>query len=135
MRFIRALAAILFISVLLTGLSWMAAETKPPGIVILRGNPTGGVRFDHPAHVERADKKCEVCHHASKPEKPLAAPQESCFDCHTNPPTPAVKVSRQGAFHNPAATAGTCIDCHKRSNAMGMKAPTRCTDCHRKANG
>jgi hypothetical protein len=135
MRSFLTATAVLSISTFLSGLGCMAAETKPPGIVILRGNPMGGVTFDHPAHAERADKRCEVCHHASKPEKPLAAPHESCFDCHTSPPTPAVKVNRQGAFHNPAATAGTCIDCHKRSNAMGMKAPTRCTDCHKKANG
>jgi Class III cytochrome C family len=131
---ISAIAVTLFLSLFVIAFSLSAAETIPPDTVILKGNPMGGVKFDHKAHIERAEKKCQVCHHPSKPEKPLASPQESCFDCHTKPPTAAVKVNRQGAFHNPSATAGTCIDCHKAQNAKGMKAPTKCMECHKKTN-
>jgi uncharacterized protein (DUF305 family) len=28
-----------------------------------------------------------------------------------------VKTNLQGAFHNPGATKGVCIDCHKKANA------------------
>ena len=60
--------------------------------------------------------KCEVCHHSSKPEKPLKTPQEVCTDCHTKPATPPVKTGLPAAFHNSTATAGLCITCHKTEN-------------------
>jgi Class III cytochrome C family len=131
---ISIVAAALFSAWLVVPYGLIGAQTKPPDTVILKGSPLGGVKFDHKAHMERAEKNCEVCHHPSKPEKPLASPQESCFDCHTKPPTAGVKVIRQGAFHNPTATAGTCIDCHKAQDAKGMKAPTKCMECHKKNN-
>jgi hypothetical protein len=111
-----------------------AQAKQPPGTVILKGSPMGGVKFDHKAHEARADKKCETCHHASKPEKPASAPQQACFDCHTTPAKAPMKTNRQGAFHNPMAKAGTCIDCHLAENAKGKKAPTKCMECHKKAN-
>ena len=78
--------------------------------------------------------KCEVCHHASKPEKPLKSPQQACTDCHTKPPTPPVTTGLQAAFHNPTATAGLCITCHKTENSHGKAAPVKCADCHKKEN-
>ncbi|HVZ16529.1 MAG TPA: cytochrome c3 family protein [Terriglobales bacterium] len=108
-----------------------AAETAP-GTVILKGAPMGGVKFDHKAHAGMA--KCDTCHHASKPEKALASPHQKCQDCHTSTATAPMKTKAQAAFHNPTATAGTCIDCHKAENAKGKKAPTKCTECHQKAN-
>jgi hypothetical protein len=42
----------------------------------------------------------------------------------------------RGAFHNEAATAGPCIDCHRKENAEHKHklAPVKCADCHNKAN-
>ena len=114
-----------------------SAEPKkvaPKDVYVLRGSPLGVVKFEHKLHQERAANKCATCHHTSRPEKPAKAAQQSCFDCHTKPPQPGMKTGRQGAFHNPAAQAGTCIDCHKMQNAQGMKAPTKCMDCHKKGN-
>lgn len=111
------------------------AENQPPDTIILKGSPMGGVKFEHKLHVERAANKCETCHHASKVEKPAKAPQEACMDCHTKPPQPGMKTGTQGAFHNPAAQTGTCIDCHKQMTASGKKAPTKCMECHKKENG
>jgi len=108
-----------------------AAETAP-GTVILKGAPMGGVKFDHKAHAGMT--KCDSCHHASKPEKPLASAHQNCQDCHTTTATAPMKTKAQAAFHNPTATAGTCIDCHKAENAKGKNAPTKCTECHQKAN-
>jgi hypothetical protein len=109
------------------------AQTAPKTPVILKGAPMGGVKFDHTSHLKVA-AKCEVCHHASKPEKPLKSQYEACTDCHTKPPTPPVKTSIQAAFHNPSATSGLCIDCHKTENAKGKAAPVKCADCHKKEN-
>jgi hypothetical protein len=109
-----------------------AAETAP-GTVILKGAPMGGVKFDHKAHEGRG-AKCDTCHHAAKTEKAPKAAHEACQDCHTTTPTAPMKTKAQAAFHNPAATAGICIDCHKAENAKGKKAPTKCTECHQKAN-
>jgi hypothetical protein len=110
------------------------AETKAPDTVILKGSPLGGVKFEHKLHTEERGIKCETCHHPSKPQKPASAPQQACTDCHTKPATPPMKTATQGAFHNPTATAGTCIDCHKAEDAKGKKAPVKCMECHKKSN-
>ncbi len=109
------------------------AQTAPPAPVILKGAPMGAVKFDHVSHLKVAGK-CNVCHHASKPQKPLKSPQEACTDCHTNPPSPPVTTKLQAAFHNPSASSGLCIDCHKTEDANGKAAPVKCADCHKKTN-
>ena len=108
----------------------LAFAQTPPTVVQLPA-PNGAVKFDHAAHMKVG--KCTDCHHASKPEKPLKSQFEKCSDCHTNPATPPVTTKLQAAFHNPTATAGTCINCHKTSAAAGKPAPTKCADCHKKA--
>ncbi len=110
--------------------SQASSKTKanpPSGPIILKGAPTGGVKFEHAKH----PVACENCHHAPREPKPGAAPQAACRSCHTTPPQPGMKTGKQAAFHNPTATAGTCIDCHKKS---GGKAPTKCMQCHKKEN-
>lgn len=113
--------------------AWMS-QKKAPDIVILKGAPMGGVKFTHSLHTEWAAKKCDLCHHASKPEKPNSTPQDACFECHTKPAQPGMKTVRQAAFHNVTAQAGLCVGCHKQQNAIGKKAPTRCVECHKKEN-
>ena len=111
------------------------SQAKAKDTYIMKGSPLGGVKFEHKLHVDRigADK-CETCHHVSKPEKPLKAQQESCFDCHTKPPQAGMKTGLPAAFHNPLAQSGLCIDCHKKGTAQGQKVPVKCTDCHKKEN-
>jgi hypothetical protein len=99
----------------------------------MKGASVGAVKFSHSAHI-RVAGKCEVCHHGSKPQKPLKSAQQPCTDCHTKPPTAAVTIGLQAAFHNPAASAGVCITCHKTENAQGKAAPVKCTDCHKAEN-
>ena len=109
------------------------AQTAPTNSIVLKGAPMGAVKFDHTSHLKVAGK-CSVCHHASKPQKALKSPQEACTDCHTNPATPPVTTKLQAAFHNPSATSGLCIDCHKTEDANGKAAPVKCADCHKKNN-
>lgn len=110
-------------------------EKQPADTMILKGSPFGPVKFEHKMHAEgHAAKKCEVCHHPSKPEKPATAPQQACRDCHTKPAVKPMKTITQAAFHNPLAKAGTCIDCHLKENAAGKKSPTKCVECHKKSN-
>ena len=106
-------------------------KVRPKDVYILRGSPIGPVKFEHKLHQERAGNKCETCHHPSRPEKPATAAQQSCLECHTKPLQAGMKTGVQGAFHNPLAKNGTCIDCHKMQNAQGKNAPTKCTDCHK----
>ncbi len=113
---------------------YLHGQAQPTDTVILKGAPMGGVKFQHKLHVERAANKCEGCHHASKPEKPAKQAQEACDDCHTKPPQAGMKTVRQGAYHNPTAKAGTCIDCHIKQNATGKKSPLKCPECHKKEN-
>jgi len=111
-----------------------AEGVQPQETYVLKGSPLGGVKFEHKLHMARAEGKCQTCHHASKPERPLKAAQEACMDCHTKPPQAGMTVGLPDAFHKPGATAGTCIDCHKMQDAQGKKAPIKCMDCHKKEN-
>jgi hypothetical protein len=113
---------------MLTSLA-LAQAPKPPASVVLPA-VNGAVTFDHAAHVKVG--KCADCHHASKPQKPSKG-FEKCGDCHTKAGAAPVTTKLQAAFHNPTATAGTCIDCHKKQVAAGKKAPAKCADCHKKA--
>jgi hypothetical protein len=108
-----------------------ASQQAPVEPVTLKGPSMGAVKFPHAAHT-RVAGKCEICHHASKPQKPLKTSQEACTDCHTKPPTSPVSTGLQAAFHNPSATAGLCISCHKTENTEGKAAPVKCGDCHKK---
>jgi hypothetical protein len=87
------------------------------------------VTFDHEAHAGKRAIACKTCHHPSLPQKPLASEQQACRDCHTMPAAPPMKTSLQAAFHNPMASTGTCLDCHKQK---GGAAPVKCLDCHKK---
>jgi hypothetical protein len=96
-------------------------KAVPKDVIILKGSPLGGVRFEHKLHVARTGNNCAACHHASKPEKPASAPQQACSDCHTNAATAPMKTKHQAAFHNPTAQSGkkaplTCMECHKQEN-------------------
>lgn len=127
--------AVLFAVVAIALMTVGAALQLPPQApIVLKGAPMGAVKFAHVAHLKVAGK-CDICHHASKPLKPLSSPQQACTDCHTRPPTPPVVTGLPAAFHNAAATAGLCIDCHRRQNAAGKAAPTKCEECHQKDNG
>ena len=110
------------------------AQAQAPGTVVLKGNPMGGVKFDHADHAKAAENKCETCHHPSKPEKAAKAKQEKCQTCHTKAATAPMKTSTKLAFHDAMAKKGVCIDCHAKAVAAGKKAPTKCTDCHKKEN-
>jgi hypothetical protein len=122
------------VCVLFLGLPAAQSQEPTTDPIILKGAPMGGVKFEHKKHVERAGNKCETCHHASKPEKPLKEKTQACTDCHTKPPQAGMKTAKQAAFHDATAKAGTCIDCHKKENAAAKKAPLKCPDCHKKTN-
>jgi DnaJ-class molecular chaperone len=127
-RQLIAVIVCLFIAVMIVGTAY--AQKAPQAPIILKGAPMGGVKFLHSQH----NQACTTCHHASKPEKPAKTATQPCADCHTKAATPPMKTKLQAAFHNPTATAGVCIDCHKKEAAAGKKAPSKCADCHQKAN-
>ena len=111
-----------------------AQAPKPPETVVLAGAPLGSVTFSHKAHTKAYGAKCESCHHASKPAKVLKAEYQKCADCHTKVAAAPMKTKLQGAFHDPMAKKGTCVDCHKAAAAKGKtKVPAKCADCHKKA--
>jgi hypothetical protein len=103
-------------------------------VVILTGAALGGVRLEHKLHAERAGNTCVACHHPSMPQRPATAPQQACSDCHTKAAVPPMKTTYQGAFHDPKAQSGACIDCHRAENAKGKAAPLKCMECHKKEN-
>ncbi len=109
----------------------LPTRAKPEGRVSLPAK-LGAVTFDHAKHADEMKVACTRCHHPSRQEKPLLAEQQSCRQCHTTPATEPVKTGLQAAFHNPRATSGTCIDCHRDAVAAGKAAPLKCTDCHKK---
>ena len=105
-----------------------------PDVVILKGAPMGGVRLAHKLHSEDRHINCGVCHHPSKAEKPQTIPQQACATCHLRSAVPPMKTKLQAAFHNPSASSGLCIDCHKQENAKERAAPLKCLQCHKKEN-
>jgi Class III cytochrome C family len=113
-----------------------APAAKAPDIIILSGNPMGSVKFRHILHTDVREIPCVTCHHPSKPQKPASSPTQACGSCHTHVASAPMLTSMQGAFHNPTATAGLCIDCHVRENAAHKYklAPVKCAQCHSKAN-
>jgi hypothetical protein len=96
------------------------AQTPPQAVISVKGPPIVGVKCSHSAHLEVA-RKCEVCHHTSKPQKPLKSPEEACTDCHTKPATPPATTGLRAAFHRPAATAGLCITCHQTETSRARQ--------------
>jgi len=107
----------------------VAAQTAP-GKVVLKGNPMGGVNFDHAAHAKLVGDKCDTCHHASKPEKAAKAKQEKCQTCHEKTATAPMKTNAKAAFHDAMAKKGVCVDCHVKEAAAGKKVPSKCNECH-----
>jgi len=124
-----------FLVAALWGGARVAAQApKEPETVVLTGSPLGAVTFSHKLHTKTYGAKCESCHHASKPQKPLKAEHQKCTDCHTKVAAVPMKTKTQAAFHDPMAKKGTCVDCHVQSAAKGKtKVPVKCADCHKKA--
>jgi hypothetical protein len=134
MKRLVVILSVLAVAVAFSGLAY--AQEKAPTVVILKGSPMGGVKFDHAKHSKLEGVKCDVCHHASKPEKPSKTAHEECQGCHTKAATPPMKTAAQGAFHVAMAKSGLCIDCHVKAIAAGKKAPAagKCAECHKKEN-
>ena len=110
------------------------AQEKAPDVVVLKGNPMGGVKFNHAAHAKLTGDKCETCHHASKPEKALKTPHENCQNCHTSKVVAPMKTMARSAFHDGPGKKGICIDCHVKEAAAKKASPLKCTECHKKEN-
>ena len=104
------------------------AAPRPKGKISLPAR-LGAVSFDHERHASEPGTACTTCHHASRPQKPLASDSQACRDCHTMPVVPPMQTSLQAAFHDAKGAAGTCIDCHKK---RGGSAPVKCLVCHKK---
>jgi sRNA-binding protein len=105
------------------------AQTAPTKVV-LKGNPMGGVNFDHAKHQKLVGDKCDTCHHASKAEKPMKAKQENCQNCHQKVAAAPMKTNAKAAFHDAMAKKGVCVDCHVKEAAAGKKVPSKCNECH-----
>ena len=132
----KAFAPVITVFVLIFGvaIAIQAQQPQPPDVVILKGNPLGGVKYNHTTHAKKAGDKCDTCHHASKPEKPLASPYQKCQDCHTKTATKPMVTYTKLAFHDAMFKKGTCADCHIKEAAAGKAAPIKCVDCHKKEN-
>ena len=132
-RLVVAACAAVAVAGVLSIATLQAQAPKAPDTAVLTGAPLGAVTLNHKAHTATYGAKCGNCHHASKPEKPMKGAQEKCGDCHTKVAAAPMKTKLQGAFHDPMAKKGTCIDCHQQAIAAGKKAPAKCADCHKKA--
>jgi hypothetical protein len=134
MKKFLVILSVVAVAACMSGMAY--AQEKAPTTVILKGAPLGGVKFDHAKHSKLEGVKCDVCHHASKPEKPSKTAHEDCQGCHTKAATAPMKTNAQGAFHVAMAKSGLCIDCHVKAIAAGKVAPAagKCPLCHKKEN-
>lgn len=112
------------------------APDPAPEIIILSGNPMGGVEFRHRLHTQIREIHCSVCHHASRPQMPASSAYQPCTACHTESVSPPMVTNTRAAFHSADATAGLCISCHKAEDAEHNHklAPVTCQECHNPAN-
>jgi hypothetical protein len=117
---VSRIVTVLLLTLAIVMMSSSAFAQKPPETATLKAAP-GDVTFNHAAHVKVAGK-CDVCHHAAKPEKAPTSKFEKCADCHTKTVAAPMKTDAKTAFHK------NCIDCHK---AQG-KGPQKCQECHKK---
>ena len=78
----------------------------------------GAVTFGHKAHIDRAGKKCNTCHHDAKEDGTGA---KACDTCHGKP---GKAPSMKDAMHK------DCKGCHEKDKTN--KAPTKCAGCHKK---
>ncbi len=134
MKKFLVILSVIAVAACMSGIAY--AQEKAPATVILKGSPLGGVKFDHAKHSKLDGVKCDLCHHASKPEKPSKTAHEKCQTCHTKAATAPMKTATQGAFHVAMAKSGLCIDCHTKAIAAGKTAPAagKCPLCHKKEN-
>lgn len=104
----------------------------PEEIVVLIGRMFGAppVAFNHAKHADELLIDCETCHHPPRPERPAKRAFLPCSDCHETEVRLPMRTNFQFAFHDVAASSGTCIDCHKQESAVGRSAPVKCTGCH-----
>ncbi|NJD18645.1 MAG: hypothetical protein FIA95_05090 [Gemmatimonadetes bacterium] len=107
-----------------------STTTGPDSVVFTR---RGTLVFRHAKHAEATE--CVTCHHASKPEKPLASEHQKCTDCHTDPPTPPMTTTLRNAMHDTEAREGLCFSCHNKEAEKGAQVPQRCRDCHAREGG
>ncbi len=135
MRLWSSVLSIAILSTLGIGAMFVLAQGNAPGVVVIKGNPMGGVKFDHAAHAKAAADKCDTCHHPSRPEMPLKYENQKCQDCHTRTVKLPMKTTSKLAFHDAPAKKGTCIDCHMKEQGSGKKLPLKCAECHKKENG
>lgn len=99
-----------------------ARQQAPAQPIAMKGPTMGAVMFPHSVHTQVAGK-CEVCHHASKPEKPLKAPQEACNDCHTKPPGRLLTPACKPRFTTPAQPVGCASAAIKRRTQNEKQLP------------
>ena len=134
MKKVLVILSVFAFAVAMSGIAY--AQETPPTVVILKGSPMGGVKFNHAMHSKMEGVKCDTCHHASKPEKASTKAHENCQNCHTKAATAPMKTATQGAFHVAMAKSGLCIDCHAKAIAAGKAAPAagKCPMCHKKEN-
>jgi hypothetical protein len=134
MKRFLVILSVIAVAAFMSGIAF--AQEKPPTMVVLKGNPMGGVKFDHAKHGKIEGVKCDNCHHASRPEHAAKTAHEKCQGCHTKAATAPMKTGTQAAFHGPMAKGGLCVDCHMKHNAAGKTppAPVKCPECHKKEN-
>ena len=115
----RALYFIFFITTVLFVLQG-ADKDRPKDKIILRGEKTGDVIFNHLKHTQIPDSKCTDCHH--KFEQPND--YKACRSCHgiRGDLGKPIKI-----FHK------TCLECHK-ANKKNQKIPRKCKECHSKSD-
>ncbi|GAB4291896.1 MAG: cytochrome c3 family protein [Myxococcota bacterium] len=122
----KAVVVTLFIVAFLVTGTIFAAGKVADELVLKAKN--GDITFKHKVHVEtlaKEDKKCDTCHHTSKPD---GADAVKCSICHTG--KERVDKGKKIITMKDAAHK-KCKDCHETMKAKHPKAPGKqCKDCH-----
>jgi len=109
--------------------SLVYAQQKPQDVYKLHfeGAKFPHTEFNHKNHVENYKIECKKCHHA---DKNPAEKVTKCTTCHD--PAGNIAAEKGGGIKGMDAFHKQCIECHKKENEGGKKAPAKCTECHKK---
>jgi len=101
----------------------LALATNAPEKVVIDGLKAkkAPVSFNHKAHVDKLEGKCETCHHKWDKKGEV----QGCLTCHKGVDKKD-KKSGYAAFHKGERS---CKGCHKKT---GKKEMTKCSFCHPK---
>jgi ribosomal protein L37AE/L43A len=109
-------------------------ELAPTSMFRHHGHMAAVAASEHVGGMVPANRSCSYCHAPGEPN--TAASAKACFECHQKDmwllgkPDSSLNLAEATSFLD--AMHGTCLECHRREEARGVKEGlAECGTCHR----